>query len=152
MRLRESAKLKSIEDLDVSFSFEEYSSFLRFLFDLAFKSLVPGANFNRRLSALLILESLYERMKLKNGSFGMLKIFFCLLIYLDTLREDFKMDEWLTRAHYEQLLACLDDAYLLCQSIAFGLLDQIPSLLKDSVSFVFRMQLLKRLFRITLIF
>lgn len=79
MRIRESAKLKSIEDLDVSFSFEEYSSFLRFLYDLAFKSLVPGANFNRRLSALLILESLYERMKLKNGSLGMFKKFFLII-------------------------------------------------------------------------
>ncbi|KHN75246.1 Thyroid adenoma-associated -like protein [Toxocara canis] len=86
-----------------------YADFIIWLRDICFESLENGANFNRRVMALHMIDYIFIQPFLKTDDKD---LFYQLVI--PRLR--------LGKHHHLRLLHCLDDSYQLCQALALDLL------------------------------
>ncbi|VDM49818.1 unnamed protein product, partial [Toxocara canis] len=108
IRIRETTqafiKVRNDEDL-----VRCYADFIIWLRDICFESLENGANFNRRVMALHMIDYIFIQPFLKTDDKD---LFYQLVI--PRLR--------LGKHHHLRLLHCLDDSYQLCQALALDLL------------------------------
>ncbi|KAI1710841.1 putative death-receptor fusion protein (DUF2428) domain-containing protein [Ditylenchus destructor] len=114
-RLRDSSKsmTKKITENDNKEMLGNYKEFLSYLTGLAFYSLSPKSNFNRRLTALQIIKTMFCPVTSKGANLD------------DQLEKVFKISEWITQTNYESILRCFDDDYGACQQLALEILVQM---------------------------
>ncbi|KAK6727001.1 hypothetical protein RB195_004980 [Necator americanus] len=89
-----------------------YNNFISFLLSLSFESLSSGANFNRRMMALSIIQCIFAGDSLKTNG----KVLFL---------EQLNLPAAVTQERFAVLLTCLDDPYQLCQIMVLDILKKI---------------------------
>ncbi|KAI1701489.1 putative death-receptor fusion protein (DUF2428) domain-containing protein [Ditylenchus destructor] len=114
-RIRDSSRnmTKKITNNDSKEILNNYEEFLRYLTDLAFYSLSPKSNFNRRITALFIIKAVFCPVTSKDATSD------------KQLEKVFNISEWITQTNYESMLRCFDDDYGACQQLALDILVQM---------------------------